>query len=446
MTRDRLALFPLTTALQPAGEEQPLPGLAVAGHSLAELAEIYGTPLYLFDAATMETHLNSYRQALARHYPGPSAITYAGKAFLCLAMAQWVERQGLWLDCTGASELHIAAQAGLARSRTLVHGVNKSPADLQAALQHAAVIVVDNLTELERLAQLFRQAFPGHALPALWLRLRPGLAVDTHAYTQTGQSDSKFGLSPEEVLQAARFCQQHSLPLEGLHFHLGSQFHDPAPLAPALEVALRLLAACRAETGWQPAVLSPGGGWGAPYHEDDLPHPPIADYIAFIAQTLAEGCQKNGLPLPRLQLEPGRSLVAQAGVAVYRLGAVKHTSQRRWLLLDGGIADNPRPALYHTRYTALPVQDPLRPPTGPAWLAGPYCQSGDVLIEDLPLPDMQPGELLAVPVSGAYHLALGSNYNGALRPAVLWLDEGGAHLIQRRETAEDLMQRDQPLP
>ena len=186
--------------------------------------------------------------------------------------------------------------------------------------------------------------------------------------------------------------------------------------------------------------------WGVPYHEDDLPHPPIADYIAFIAQALAEGCQKNGLPLPRLQLEPGRSLVAQAGVAVYRLGAVKHTSQRRWLLLDGGIADNPRPALYHTRYTALPVQHPLRPPTGPAWLAGPYCQSGDVLIEDLPLPDMQPGELLAVPVSGAYHLALGSNYNGALRPAVLWLDEGGAHLIQRRETAEDLLRRDQPLP
>ncbi len=437
---DRLALFPVTTTVQEDGQ------IAVAGLSLQALAETYGTPLYLFDAATIETHLASYRQALAAHYPGPSAITYAGKAFLCLAMAQWVQRQGLWLDCTGASELYLAEQAALEPCRTLVHGVNKSLADLQAALQRAAVIVVDNLLELERLAALYASAAPGSPPPALWLRLRPGLAVDTHAYAQTAKSDSKFGLSPDETLQAVRFCLEHALPLEGLHFHLGSQYRDPAPLATALQVTLDLAAACRDETGWHPAVLSPGGGWGVPYHEEDLPQPPIAAYVALVAQTLAQGCQQRDLPLPRLQLEPGRSLVAQAGVAVYRLGAVKHTPQRRWLLLDGGIADNPRPALYHTRYTALPVQDPLRQPGSPAWLAGPYCQSGDVLIEDLPMPQVQPGEFIAVPVSGAYHLALGSNYNGALRPAVLWLAGGRAHIIQRRETAADLLARDLRLP
>ncbi len=157
------------------------------------------------------------------------------------------------------------------------------------------------------------------------------------------------------------------------------------------------------------------------------------------------GCQRRQINLPRLQLEPGRSLVARAGVAVYRLGAVKHSASRRWLLIDGGMADNPRPALYGARYSALPVISPDRPASTPAWFGGPFCESGDVLIEDLPMPEMQPGELIAVPVSGAYHLSMGSNYNGACKPAVLWLDLGQALLIQERETPQDLLRRDHPL-
>ena len=182
------------------------------------------------------------------------------------------------------------------------------------------------------------------------------------------------------------------------------------------------------------------------YHEDDLPHPPVDDYVRYVAARLADGCRRRGLPLPRLHLEPGRRLVARAGVALYRVGSIKRTAHRRWLLLDGGLADNPRHALYGTRYSALPVQQPGRPASETAWLAGPYCESGDVIIESLLLPDINAGELIAVPMSGAYHLSMANNYNGACRPAVVWLQGGAAapscHLVRRRETVEDLLRRD----
>ncbi len=438
----RLPLFPVTASViaGPAGAE-----LAIGGLSLRALAEQFGTPLYVYDQATMEDAVASYRRSLAAHYAGESGITLAGKAFLCVAAAQWVQRQGLWLDCTGRGELHIAAAAQVERARILVHGVNKSAADLAAAVRQAGVIVVDNLTEITRLADLL-DAAPPHARPDLWLRVRPGVAVDTHAYRQTGQEDSKFGMDAGEITQAVRLCLLRGLPLTGLHFHQGSHFHDPAPIGPALERVLDLAEEVQSETGWLPAALCPGGGWGVAYHEDDLPQPSIDEYVAFIAAYLTEGCRQRGLPLPRLQLEPGRSLVARAGVAVYAVGAVKRTPQRRWLLIDGGLADNPRPALYGARYSALPVREPARPPVDRASLAGPYCESGDILIEALPLPNLAPGELIAIPASGAYHLSMGSNYNGALRPAVVWLHRGEAYLIQRREELDDLIARDIALP
>jgi diaminopimelate decarboxylase len=246
--------------------------------------------------------------------------------------------------------------------------------------------------------------------------------VETHAYRQTGQDDSKFGMSYAEAVEAVTLCRNQGLPLDGVHFHQGSHFHDPEPIGPALDRILDLIHSLHRASGWMPAHLCPGGGWGIPYHEEDLPHPPIADYVRFIAEKLQQGCQQRG-----------RSLVARAGVALYRLGAIKRTLNRRWLLLDGGMADNIRPALYGAHYSALPVADPMRPATEASWLAGPYCESGDVLIEGLPMPDMQPGELVAVPASGAYHLMMASNYNGAFKPAVLWLKEGREQLIQHRE-------------
>ncbi len=423
---DRLLLFPDTTKI-----EQDV--LTIGGCDLASLAETFGTPLYVYDQATLDGAAAAYRQALAEAYPGPSGLTYAGKAFLCRALAEWIGRQGPWLDCSSLGEMTIAQAAGLPPERVLVHGVNKSAADLEAARRHAGVIVVDNLTELERIRRLPRP------LPRLWLRFRPEVEVETHAHIQTGQSESKFGMEADEILQAARLCRREDLPLAGLHFHLGSQLRDPQPARQAIERTLALAAALDLGGEWS---LCPGGGWGVAYHEDDLPQPDLAAYVRAVAEAVVEGCRRRGLPLPRLQLEPGRSLVARAGVAIYRVGAVKQTAGRRWLLLDGGLADNPRPALYAARYSALPVQGATRPPAGPAWFAGPYCESGDVLIAGLPFPDVAAGEWVAVPVSGAYQLSMASNYNGACRPAVVWLAEGQARLIQRRETPEDLLRRD----
>ncbi len=435
----RLPLFPVTARLE---TRRGIPQLTIAGCELQALAEQYGTPLYLYDQATLEEAVERYRAALRRHYPAPAGLTYAGKAYLSLAMAQWAAAQGLWLDCTGAGELAIAAAADAPREQVLVHGVNKSAEDLRAALRHAGTLVVDNPSELRRLLELARA---GERPPALWLRLRPGTAVATHPHIQTGQEDSKFGMSRQEAAETVRLCLENGLPLNGLHFHQGSHFHDPAPLRAALDGALDFAAAMRAEHGWLPEHLSPGGGWGVAYHEAALPHPPVEAYVQLVGEHLRAACRARSLPLPHLHLEPGRSIAARAGVAVYRVGTVKRTASRRWLLLDGGLADNPRPALYGARYSALPVIRPERPSAGPAWLGGPYCESGDVLIKGIPLPDVQEGEFIAVPVSGAYQLSMGSNYNGARKPAVLWLREGEARLIQRRERPEDLLRRDLPL-
>jgi diaminopimelate decarboxylase len=437
----RLFLFPVSTVVQPSAGGM---ALTIGSQDLASLAEQYGTPLYLVDQASLEAALGEYRLSLKRYYPGEAGITYAGKAFLCTAMAQWVKGQALTLDCTGAGELHIAETAGLPRQQILVHGVNKTDQDIAAAVRLAGTIVVDNLTELERLTDLYRSGI--RPFPDLWLRLKPGMAVDTHAYTQTGQQDSKFGMDLEEAPEAVQRCLQEGLLFTGLHFHLGSHFHEPSPLHLALMMVLDFIYAAGSQQRWSPQVLCVGGGWGVPYHEDDLPHPNVDSYIHYLADNLKELCAARRLPLPRLQVEPGRSLVARAGVALYRVGAVKHTPNRRWLLLDGGMADNPRPALYGARYAALPVRDPDRLPTAPTWLAGPFCESGDVLIENLLLPEISPGELVAVPVSGAYHLSMGSNYNGARRPAVLWLDDHAAYLVQERESLANLTARDHPLP
>jgi diaminopimelate decarboxylase len=451
---NRLQLFPDTTKIENDC-------LTIAGQDLDSLADEYGTPLYLYDCVTMDNAVTAYKHALASFYPStgspvPAAlaqagrrpelasVTYAGKAYLCTAIAQWTQRHNLWLDCTGEGEIAIAKAGGASRENILVHGVNKSDADLKAAINHAGTIVVDNLSELHRLVSLI--ACSGSDDPnkrlSVWLRLQPGLAVETHAYTQTGQYNSKFGMDREELMDVVMFCKEKGLPLKGLHFHQGSQFRDPDPLKPAIELALGLARQIGFSGEWH---FSPGGGWGVAYHEDELPHPNIEEYVQVVAESVLKGCQKLGLNLPHLHLEPGRSIVARAGVAVYRVDTIKRQGERTWLLAEGGIADNPRYALYGARYSALTVAGVSRERNERVHIAGPYCESGDVLIEDLLMPKIESGELIAIPMSGAYHLSMSSNYNGARRPAVVWLENRLSQRIQRREIVEDLIHRDSGL-
>lgn len=426
----RLQLFPDTTKIENDT-------LTIDGQGLDSLANKYGTPIYIYDCATMDNAVGKYKRCLASHYPNLASVTYAGKAYLSTALAQWTQRHDLWVDCTGEGEIAIAKAGGVPRERILVHGVNKSDLDLQAAIQYTGTIVVDNFSELHRIVEQLSN--PDPQLPDLWLRLQPGLAVTTHVYTQTGQHDSKFGMDREELMETVLFCKEKGLPLRGLHFHQGSQFHDPAPLKPAIELALDLAKQIGFSGEWN---FSPGGGWGVAYHEDELPQPEIEPYVKLIAETVIAICQRLRLDLPHLHLEPGRSIVARAGVAIYRVNTVKRQGGRTWLLVDGGMADNPRHALYETKYSALAVTGPERERSERVHIAGPYCESGDVLIEDLPMPKVEEGELIAVPMSGAYHLSMSSNYNGARRPAVLWLENGKSQLVQRRETVNDLIHRD----
>ncbi len=425
----RLALFPDTTQIIDRA-------LTIGGIDVMSLAREYGTPLYLYDRATMDASVTAYRAALQQYYPGEAQITYAGKAFLCTAIGEWIREQGVWADCTGEGEIDIAVRAKVGREAILVHGVNKSGNDLQSALVHAGTVVVDHLSEVEKLAKA-----AGERRPDVWLRFLPGVAVATHhTHTQTGQHGSKFGMTAAEMAEAAEACKRHGLPLKGIHFHQGSNFRDPAPLRGAILAALDL--ARELGLGEQQWHFCPGGGWSVAYHEDELPQPDIREYVRLIAQTVVEKCRGAGIPLPILHLEPGRSLVARAGVAVYQIGTVKRREDHTWLLVDGGMADNPRHALYGSKYSCLPLASLDREPVERVSIAGPFCESGDVLIEGLPMPRMTEGELIAIPVSGAYQLSMSSNYNGARRPAVVWLDGGGARLIVRRETAEDLTRRD----
>jgi diaminopimelate decarboxylase len=431
----RIQLFPITTTVEKNS-------LTIAGHDLSTLAEEYGTPFYLYDRATMDAAAAGYKSALALHYPAAGSVTYAGKAFLNRAVAQWTQLQGLYVDCTGEGEIAMSVAGGVPREHILVHGVNKSSADLTSAVKHAGTIVVDNLTELHALESdnLLSKMRKQVSALQIWLRLLPGVSVQTHhAHTQTGQHDSKFGMTSAEIMEAAQFCKAKNLPLNGLHFHQGSNFRDASPLKAAIELGLDLAAEIGLADGWH---FSPGGGWGVAYHEDELPQPDSNEYVRVIAENVIEGCKTHGLTLPHLHLEPGRSLVARAGVAVYKIGAIKQRGEKVWILTDGGMTDNPRHAMYGARYSCLAVSNPGGEKIEKVSIAGPYCESGDVVIEDLPMPKLEVGDLVAIPAAGAYHLSMSSNYNGSRKPAVLLLEPGRVRLIQRRETIEDLMRRD----
>ncbi len=429
-------LFPDTTEIDADGH------LIVGGVDTVALAQAWGTPLYVYDESTLRRRCQAYVRALAAYYPAESSVSYAAKAFLCAGIARLVSEEGLGLDVVSGGELHIARQAGVPGARIHFHGSNKSAEELLQALDAAVhCIVVDNAHELHLLSQLAEQR--DTSVP-VWLRICPDVDADTHVYRKTGLLDSKFGFSMLGGSAAdAIGCALSSPYLSpiGLHAHVGSQIAGPAPYLDALDVLLGLAVDARAH-GFELQELSPGGGLAVPYLPSD-PATSIDEFVRAVATHTVQSCARLGLPLPRLVLEPGRSVVGPACVALYTIGARKEVpGVRTYVSVDGGISDNLRPALYGARYAALLANRAHLPADVVLTVVGRLCESGDVLIRDVPLPDPQSGDILAVPVSGAYQLAMSSNYNQALRPAAVLVGGGKARLLLRRETFEDLVRRD----
>jgi diaminopimelate decarboxylase len=418
--------------------------LQIGGCDLTGLARQYGTPLYVLDADTIRSTAARYSAALRRAYDGNSSIHYASKALLNTGVAQLMQRLGLGLDVVSAGELAIAKHAGVPLSSVHLHGNGTPPAELaEAVALGIGRIVVDNLDQLEALASI--TASRSTPQPIM-LRIAPDIADGAHAAIRTGAASAKFGM-PLDDGTAARGVElalrSPGLLLVGLHAHIGSQLRNFQALRDTVGRLLAFAAEQRALHEWTMTELSPGGGLAVAYLPDEQAGD-IDAYATTIGAAVAAGCQRVGLPLPRLVIEPGRSLIARAGVAVYSVTGRKSVpGGLDYLHIDGGMGDNARPALYNAQYTAVLVGRPLDPPGRPVQIAGRYCESGDILIGEVALPLAHPGDLLAVPVAGAYTLSMSSTYNGVPRPALLLLDDGLAHVLQRRETAADLVARDE---
>ncbi|MFD5029838.1 diaminopimelate decarboxylase [Streptomyces sp. NPDC058405] len=424
-------VWPASAVVAPGGD------IAVAGVSLAELAERYGTPAYVLDEGEVRARARAWRQAL----PG-AEVVYAAKAFLCRAVVDWMEEEGLGLDVCSAGELELAATRGFPPERIVLHGNAKSPQDLRTALRlGVGRIVIDSGCEIARLAA----QVPGPGSQRVLVRVLPGIEAGAHRKIRTGAEGQKFGLSladgdAEEAV--ARILGQPRLELAGLHCHLGSQIAEAEPYAEAVRRVVAFLARIRDRYGVTLPELDLGGGFAVAYLPGD-PAPAPAVYGRLITGALARACAEHALPVPRLTVEPGRSVVAPAGIALYRVLSVKRTGGRVFVAVDGGMSDNPRPALYGARYTVRRVGRASTAPMRAATVVGRHCEAGDVLAESVELPeDIRPGDILAVPAAGAYQVSMASGYNMTGRPPVVAVSGGRSRLLVRRENFEDLRGRD----
>ncbi len=435
---DRLrAVLPDTTAVDERGH------LWVGGCDLVTLAEEHGTPLYVYDEATIRARMAAYRDGLAARYDrGSSRVCYAAKAYCAPWLLRLVAEEQLGLDVVSGGELFTAIQAGFPLERVYFHGNNKGEEELRLALAHGVGrVVLDNLDEIERLGRL--AASMGRRQEAL-LRVTPGVEAHTHAHIKTGVQDTKFGLNlatgaAEEGVRRA--LAHPGLRLVGLHAHIGSQIDAIMPYREAIDRLLHFAARMRDAHGLRLEELSPGGGFAIAYTSADNPPSParVTGEIAAAVLDAAEKYRFDGA-LPTMTIEPGRSIVGPAGVAIYRVGSVKSIAGiRTYVAVDGGMADNMRPATYGAVYSALLANRADEQPAATVAIAGKYCESGDILVREAALPEVRLGDLVAIPSSGAYNLAMASNYNMSPRPAVVAVAGGQARLVRRRETYEDLL-------
>ena len=425
-------VFPDTAGVNAQGH------LTIGGCDVSELAQRHGTPLYVFDEDTLRERCRRFVQEFRRLHADTQVI-YACKAYVNPALAKLLLEEGLGLDVVSGGEAAIAQAVAYPPEKVYFHGNNKGQRELEEAVSWGiGRVVVDNFHELSLLQQV---ASALGTTQDIMLRVSPSVDPHTHVYTTTGVLDSKFGFSIEtgQAEQAIRQAlASPNLSVVGLHYHLGSPIFEVEPYQHAMEIVLRLAASFR-EEGLDLEEISPGGGFAIAYTRDQQP-PSVAEYAQAIVGSMVETCNSLSLQLPRLVIEPGRSIMGTAGVAVYTVGAVKDIPGiRKYVSVDGGMGDNIRPALYEAQYEALVANKAAQQPSEQVTIAGKYCESGDVLVRDVQLPPLSQGDLIAIPASGAYCPSMASVYNLNGRPPIVLVKDGADRLIRRRESYQDLM-------
>jgi diaminopimelate decarboxylase len=413
--------------------------LFIGGVDMVKLAREQGTALYVMDEDHIRQQLRDYIRWTRYHWKNVDVI-YAGKAFCSVAMDRIVEEEGCCLDVSSGGELAFAIAAGFPMERVFAHGNNKTPQELAEALDaHIGRIVVDSFEELDRINEL---ALERRMRQKVLIRVTPGIVADTHAYIQTGAEDSKFGFGLRDGLAMQAIKRALELPgieLVGLHMHIGSQIFALKSFAAAIHVIVDFMETIKNETGFEVGELDTGGGLGIAYGAPDEPST-IKDYGKVVVDDIKARCEEHRLRVPRILVEPGRSIVANAGVTLYTVGTIKHIPGiRTYVAIDGGMTDNIRTALYQAKYEAVVANKADEPRSKVATIAGKHCESGDIIIHDAPIQPCEVGDIICVFTTGAYCQSMASNYNKQVRPGVVMVKDGTARLVVRRETYDDLL-------
>ncbi len=426
-------LFPLTADVTAAGT------LRVGGCDVVELVRQFGSPLYILDETTLRVAAQQYQRSFTQYYPGKAQVLYASKAWSCLAVCAIAASEGLGIDVVSGGELQTALQAGVSPDNIYFHGNNKSQPELTLALQQGCTIVADNWLELDHLAAL---ASNREDKPRVMIRMTPGIECHTHEYIRTGHLDSKFGFDPDQLSDVLAFAQAHpELNWVGFHAHIGSQIFELQPHQDLTQVIVDWLVQAR-RLGLAMSELNVGGGLGIRYVETDNP-PSIEQWVKTLCQGVVAACAAVELPLPKLLCEPGRSLIGSACLTAYTVGSRKHIpALRTYVSVDGGMSDNPRPITYQSAYSAVIANRMQAAADQTVTVAGKHCESGDVLLKDVKLPQTQPGDVLVVLSTGAYNYSMASNYNRLPRPAAVLVQGSDAQIILERETYADLLRQD----
>lgn len=417
--------------------------LILGGVGVKTLAAQYGTPLYVMDENVIRSNMRAFKSSMDQYYGGKGLVCYASKAFSCKEIYRIAKEEGIGADVVSIGEMYTAKSVGFPMDQVCFHGNNKTRRELEAALDWGVTrIVVDNLTELHTLSALAKEK---GIIAEILLRIKPGIDAHTHNFIRTGQIDSKFGLALEtgEAMEGVKEAlAAESVTLRGLHCHIGSQIFSVDPFVHAAEVMMGFLGQIKAETGVELPELNLGGGFGILYTDDDEPVP-FGDYMEPVSRAVKASAEKLGLSQPFVLIEPGRSIVGEAGTTLYTVGSVKEIPDiRTYVSVDGGMGDNPRYILYQAKYDMILANRVNEPATETVTVAGRCCESGDLLGENVPLAPAKPGDLLAVFATGAYNYSMASRYNRVGIPPVVMVKDGASRVIVRGETLEDLVRND----